>query len=391
MGFNADGTYTDPDHADGNGAPAGTPGTGINGEKWDPNTNRWIPLGAPGNPRPSAPEGVGGWSNLSNENYGDGGRPKPVGGGEYNRYDTTGKVGSPGAYGGYTGRMVDDGNGGVKFDGTHSGRQDAVDRLSGLAGAAAAQQAYQNDYSQADKFAGLGQNARGYEQSALGLAGETARGNNLQSMALGQGMLQQGLQAQQAGAASTRGGSLAAAAAMRQQASGAGAFMAQGQTQLDAQRAAEMATGRDMYQQQVGAMRAGDAQAQGLDQSQAIQQMQNELQQRQLGQKGSMGYDSLGQDVNIGANNAALGQHEQNAGIEDKSMQRHQGKLDQGQGWVGDAASTAGSFGAGASGLSGGGSKSADPDPYSKAVSNSDVRGKTNIRGLASVARKGMR
>ena len=395
MGFNADGTYTDPDHADGSGAN-GTPGTGINGEKWDPNTNRWIPLGAPGNPKPSAPEGAGGWSNLSNQNYGDGGAPKPVDGGEYNRYDTAGKVGSTGAYGGYTGRMVDDGNGGVKFDGTHSGRQDAVDHLSGLAGAAAAQQAYQNDYSQADKFAGLGQNARGYEQNALGLASETARGNNLQSMALGQGMLQQGLQAQQAGAASTRGGSLAAAAAMRQQAAGQGAYEAQGSTMLRAQQAAEMANGRDMYQQQAGAMRAGDAQAQGLDQSQAIQQMQNELQQRQLGQKGQMGYDSLAQDVNIGASNAALGQHEQNAGIEDKSMQRHQGKLDQGAGWVGDAASAAGSFGGGVAGVSdgsvygkAGAAASGTPPP----TTTSDSRAKSNIRGLASVAvaRKGMR
>ena len=230
----------------------------------------------------------------------------------------------------------------------------------------------------------------------LGLASETARGNNLQSMALGQGMLQQGLQAQQAGAASTRGGSLAAAAAMRQQAAGQGAYEAQGSTMLRAQQAAEMANGRDMYQQQAGAMRAGDAQAQGLDQSQAIQQMQNELQQRQLGQKGQMGYDSLGQDVNIGANNAALGQHEQNAGIEDKSMQRHQGKLDQGAGWVGDAASVAGSFGGGVAGVSdgsvygkAGAAASGTPPP----TTTSDSRAKSNIRGLASVAvaRKGMR
>ena len=342
---------------------------------------------------PPAPAGDGGWSNTSNKNYGhngysaDGSRngDQQHGGGAA----TTGKAFSGGSYGGYNGSYVDDGRGGVKFDPTHNGRTDAVDHLEGLAGAAAAQQAYQNDYSRADQFAGLGQQSRGYEADAMGLAGQTARGENLQSMKLGQGMLQQGVQAQQAGAASTRGGSLAQAAAMRQQAAGQGAFMAQGNTQLEAQRAAEMANGRDMFQQQAGQIRAGDAQAQGLDQSQAINQMQNELQQRSLGQRGQMGYDSMGQDVNIIAANAALGSHEQDAGIDDKSSQRHQGKLDQGQGYVGEVSSMTGSAASGLSGASGGGGGGGGGggmDPYSKAVSNSDARSKTNIRGLASVA-----
>ena len=174
---------------------------------------------------------------------------------------------------------------------------------------------------------------------------------------------------------------------MRQQQAGAGAFMAQGNTQLEAQRAAEMAQGRDLYQQQAGQIRSGDATAQGLNQQQAIQQMQNELQQRSLNQRGQMGYDELGQDVNIIAANAALGQHEQNAGIEDKSSQRHQRKLDQGQQLVGEASAVGGSTLGGLSGTSsGGGGGGGGPDPYSKAVSNSDERSKTNIRGLGYVA-----
>lgn len=381
MGFNPDGTYVDDSQM--GGTPYGTPGgTGDNGETWDPVSKRWIPRGAPGSPAPSAPVGAGGWSNSSNQNYGDGGTPRNEDGHDY----STGRVASPGAWGGYTGHMVDDGNGGVRFDGTHSGRQDAVDHLEGLGAAAARQQAYQNDYGRADEFAAMGQGSRGYQTDALDLAGQTARGEHLQSMKLGQDMLRQGVQAQQAGAMSTRGGSLAQAAAMRQQAAGQGAFMQQGNTMLAAQRAAEMAAGRDMYQQQAGGIRAGDAQAQGLNQQQAIQQMQNELQQRQLNQKGQMGYDSLAQDTNIGATNAALGQHEQNAGVDDKSMQRHQGKLDQGLGYVGDAVQVAGSLGGSAAGMSNGASGAKPPDPYSQAVSNSDMRTKTNVRGMGAVA-----
>lgn len=347
---------------------------------------------------PPAPAGDGGWSNQSNKNYGNNGyspdgssnQDHPLGGGDA----TTGKAFSGGAYGGYNGRYVEDGKGGVKFDATHNGRQDAVDHLQGLGAAAANRQAYQNDYGKADSFAGLAQGSRGYEQQSLGLAGQTARGENLQSMKLGNQMLQQGVQAQQAGAAGTRGGSLAAAAAMRQQASGQAGFMAQGQAQLEAQRAAEMASGRDMYQQQAGAIRQGDAAGQSLDQSQAIQQAQNEIGQRQLGQRGQLGYESLGQDVNIGAANAALGSHEQDAGIDDRSMQRHQGKLDQGQQLVGEAASMAGSAGAGMAGATSGGSGGGGGmDPYSKAVSSSDSRSKTNIRGLgyAAALRQGSR
>lgn len=385
MGFNADGTYTDPSSSDGSG---GTPaGTGDNGEVWDPITKRWVPRGQGSNQGPALPEGPGGWSNLGGSNYG-GPSTFHTGG-----PDSTGKAASEGAWGGYSGRFVDDGQGGLRFDGTHSGRQDDVDHLSGLAGAAMNQAAYQNDYRQADKFAGLGQGSRGYETDALGLAGQTARGENLQSMKLGQSMLQQGLQAQQAGAAGARGGSLAQAVAARQAAAGVGSYMANGNAQLEAQRAAEMANGRDMFQQQAGAIRGNDATAQGLNQQQALARMQNELAQRQLNQKGQMGYDSLAQDVNVAASNAALGQHEQNAGIDDKSMQRHQNKLDQGMGWVGDAAAAAGSVGGKVAGMTSGGSGGGDVDPYSKAVSNSDVRSKMRIHNLSTavMARKAVR
>lgn len=401
MPFNPDGTMADGGNfttpgADSNiqGNAGNQGGAGDQGQKWDPFGKRWIPFGQPGN-MPAAPQGADGWSNVSRNNYGDGGNGG-FGSNNSGQPDTTGKTGSPGAWGGYTGRMVDDGKGGVVFDGDDSGRSDAVNHLQGLANAASNQQAYQNDYSTADRFAQAGQQDRGLQVDAMRMAQDTAAGRNLQSQALGQSMLQQGVQAQQAGAASTRGGSLAQAAAMRQQAGGQAAFMQQGNTQLDAQRAAEMAQGRDAYMQQATGLRASDASAQKLNQDQGVSQMQNEINQRQLNQQGQMGYDSMAQDTNIGAANAAIGQHQVNAGIADTSMQRHQGKLDQGQQWVASGVSAAGSLGGSASGMGGGGgggSTSSGPDPYSQAVSNSDARGKTEIRSLATAvrARGGMR
>ena len=377
-------SFTAGGHADGDGSSQRTwnPTGGPNG------TGAWEGRGV-------APEGAGGWSNGSgNQQNGSSDDPNDPNRTRGKAFGFDGKNSyGAGTWGGYAGTFVDEGNGGTRYDAGLNGRQEAVDRARGLASAAASQQAYQIDYGQADKFAGLGQSSRGAEQDALGLAGQTARGENLQSQALGQGMLQQGVQAQQANAASTRGGSLAQAAAMRQQAAGQGAFMAQGQTQLDAQRAAEMAQGRDMYQQQAGAIRAGDAQAQGLNQQQGIQQMQQELGQRQLNQAGQLGYEAQGQNVNNAANDAALKAAELAQGIDSAASLRAQKQADRDVQTGAAVVGTVGSVGAKVADMaSGGGEKSSsDPDPYSTAVSNSDARGKTHIRGLASVAvaRKG--
>ena len=373
--------------------PGNPGGTGDNGETWDPNSKRWIPKGQPGSPAPRAADGAGGYSNASNQNYGDNSGERKS---HFDGDNTIGKARSPGAWGGYNGRYVDDGNGGTKFDGTHSGRQDAVDHLQGLAGAAMNQQAYKNDYSQADRFAGAGQQDRGFQTDAMDIARRTAFGTFSPATDLGRKTLVSGVDAQKALAASTRGGSLAQASAMRQQAEAQGAFVQQGNNDIDAAHANEMAAARKQYFDNATGLRASDATAQGLNQSQTMSQMDNELKNRQRQDRGQQGYDDLAQDTNIGAANASLGQHEQNAGVEDKSMQRHQNKLDQGVGWVGDGVSTAGSLGSGASGFSGGGPPGAGakpPDPYSQQVSASDSRAKTGIRSLATavMARRGMR
>jgi hypothetical protein len=349
---------------------------------------------------PSAPTGQGGYSDATGHSNGF----ADLNGNWQNSGASLGKVrpmGGNGAWGGYTGTMVDDGHGGARYDASLNGRQEAVDRARGLGAAAGNRAAYNIDYSQADRFAAAGQQDRGYQLDALGMARDTAQGRNLQSMKLGQQMLQQGVQAQQAGAASTRGGSLAQAAAMRQQAAGQGAFMQQGNTMLQAQRAAEMAQGRDAYMGQATGLRSSDAQAQQQNQNQGISQMQMEMNQRQLNQQGQMGYEAQGQAINKGASDAALGADELQHGIDSAASKRSQQQADRQLQTGAAIAGTVGSVGASAAGAipppspspapaggaPGGAPGEARPyDPYSQAVSTSDERAKTHTRSLATAA-----
>lgn len=356
-------------------------------------------------PPPTAPPPRGGGPDAGGYSNADGGAYD--GTATHNgSYDTggasLGKVrpfGGAGAWGGYTGTMVDDGNGGVRYDAGLSGRQEAVDRARGLGEAAANQKAVQIDYGRADQFAGLGQQDRGFTTDAMNLTRQTALGQNLQSQRLGQQMLQQGVQAQQAAAASTRGGPLAQAAAMRQQAAGQGAFMQAGNTQLEAQRAAEMAQGREQYMGQATGLRAIDAQAQGLNQQQGINQMNQELGQRGLNQQGQMGYEAQGQAINKGAADAAMKAKEMQAGIDSAASLRAQKQADREMQTGASGASAGGALiakvGEGfntptpapGGGTPGGAPGEARPyDPYSDDVSNSDMRTKTKVTSLASAA-----
>lgn len=399
--------------------PKGGPnGTGAYVEQADPsavapNFSQQAPP-PPGAPPPPQQGDVNGYSNATGsatdgsvkmgDNYGVNG-------------DTTlGKVrpmGGAGAWGGYSGTVVDDGNGGVTYDAGLNGRQEAVDRARGLGAAAAAQQAYQIDYGQANQIGAMGQQDRGFQTDAMALAAQTANGQNLQSQALGQSMLTQGVQAQQAGAAGARGGSLAQAVAMRQQAGGQAAFMQQGNTQLQAQAANEMAQGRDQYMQDATGLRSSDAQAQGLDQQQSIQQMQQELQQRQLNQQGQMGYEAQGQAVNNAAADAALKADELGHNIDSAASLRSQQQASRQLAFGGAMASTGGALiakGGDALGAPPPTTPPPLPAPTSGGINEdgspragtgggfdpdtgSDVRMKMHVRNLATavMARRGMR
>lgn len=161
-----------------------------------------------------------------------------------------------------------------------------------LAGAAANRAAYQTDYGQYNGAMMQSQQARGSQQDALGMMRQAALGN-VPSAAQIQGnqMINQSLQAQMAGAASARGGSLAQAAAMHNAANGAAAFQQQGIGQLSALRAQETSNALGAYAGQTNALRGADFQGAGINLQQNAQDLQNQQFQRELNDKTQFGYD----------------------------------------------------------------------------------------------------
>lgn len=274
-----------------------------NGDVWDPVSKQWVP----------------GASNAVTATYGGNGQAGTMDGsaatpGRVGGYDPN--VGSTMPWGGYAGTVVQNPDGTTTFDGSKNGTTADINRFQGLGAAAANRQAYQIDYGQANQDAAMAGDARNGQQAAFNLAASAANGDPTVARNLGWSMLSQGAQTQQAAAASTRGGALAQAAAMRQQQAGQGAYMQQGYNSMAALRADEMAAGRSSMAQAAGAMRAGDATAQGLHGAQAIGQMNQEIGQRGLNQAGQMGYEGMAQNVDKSSQDAALKNHEMDAGID---------------------------------------------------------------------------
>lgn len=169
-------------------------------------------------------------------------------------------------------------------------------RAQQLGDVAANRTAYQPSFAQSDQ-------ARGSQTDSLAMARAAAMGQQpSQAQLLGRNMLDQGLQAQLAGAASARGGPMQQAAAMRQAQQGAAAFQQQGTNNLAAMRAQEMATARDQYGQQAAGIRTADM-------GQAALMSQNELAQRQLNQQGQLGFNQQAIDVNKANATNSLGQY----------------------------------------------------------------------------------
>ena len=172
--------------------------------------------------------------------------------------------------------------------------QKATQRYQGLGAAAGARQAYQPDYQYAAQSRQMAGQSRDQQGQALALQMDAARGNApSRAEILGRQNIDQGLQAQMAGAASARGGPLAQAAAMRQAQTNAAAQQQQGTQQLSAMRAEEMAGARNAAMAGASGMRAGDQQGQALDLQTTQQWAQNEQAQRQLNQQGQMGYEQM--------------------------------------------------------------------------------------------------
>ncbi len=268
-------------------------GAGDNGETWDPIQKKWIPQSAmPAQPMQArAPDGAGFSQPIDPNN------PNRTGEGQgpgHNRSEI--------AWGGYDGTYEPDGKGGFAVNYAKSGVGEDVDRYRNKAGAALGREAFQNDYSVADSFAGDGHRARNRQLQAAGFSRDVAQNGDAISQQLGRNMLKQGEQMQQAGALSTRGGPLAAASALQRQQGGVAAYNQTGNLALQAQRADDMARGRSEYADQLAAVRGLDSKAQGLNQEQAVQQGNNELEQRSAndtmeGSYEGLAYNTLATDV----------------------------------------------------------------------------------------------
>lgn len=119
------------------------------------------------------------------------------------------------AWGGYAGGKIDPNGPDTPENYAPSGAQQDVNRYRGMGQAAAQRQAYQNNFDAANSDRNNAAYARLNQQDAVRLQQQAAYGQAPSAaQQLSQNMLDQSLNAQMAGAASARGGSLAQAVAM---------------------------------------------------------------------------------------------------------------------------------------------------------------------------------
>lgn len=178
-----------------------------------------------------------------------------------------------------------------------SSAQREVDRYRYLGGMAEGRQAYQADQTQANQDRYASYLARGEQAQALSMMAARARGQNSIANIMAQQQMQRAAAEQASMAASARG---PAALALAQQNAAANTANMQGNVAGQASLAAaqERLAAEQAYMAGASGMRGQDFAAQGLSQQQAATQMQSELAQRQLNQQASLGYESLGMDVN---------------------------------------------------------------------------------------------
>jgi hypothetical protein len=246
----------------------------------------------------------------------------------------------------YWGGRSYDMNNGVAVPGT-SGADIDVNRYRGIGEAAANRGAYQLDYGNANASMGQANAARAEQVQAANMARSAAMGNApSRAELLGRNMIDQSLQAQLAGAAGARGGSLGQAAAMRNAQMGAAAFQQQGGQQLAALRADEMDRARAQYAGQLGAIRGQDFAGAQNYAAMAQQQGQMELQQRQMNDNRSMGMERLGFDTRNAAMTGDQGyakiQAERQRMRDDASAKEREQDMDLAAAGIGAAASLGG-------------------------------------------------
>ncbi len=180
---------------------------------------------------------------------------------------------------------------------TGTSGQNETQRYRDMSNDMAHRDAYQADWPAADRDRQQGTESRGAQNDALNLQRSTAQFGNLPAYGYGQSLLDKGVQTQTAGALSARGGPLAQMAALGNARTNEAGFRQRGMTALNAQRADDMAQGREQYMYGATGIRDLDQRSQSLAQQQAETQAKSEQAQRDLNQQGRQTLDKLGFDV----------------------------------------------------------------------------------------------
>jgi len=197
----------------------------------------------------------------------------------------------------FGGHMGVDANGNPDPNATNSANTEAW-RYQNMGGDWARMGAPTINYGQANGYMGMGDAARMQQAQALGLQQSAAMGNAPSAAASMMGMGNaQAMRNQMAMAANARGAGGMGVAGF-QAANNMGQLQGQNIAQTGQLRAQEMAQARDAYMQGASGMRGQDYAAAGMTGGWAQNQAALEMQQRQLGLQGQLGFEQLGYNVN---------------------------------------------------------------------------------------------
>lgn len=295
-------------------------GTGDAGQVWDPIQKRWVPQSQmPAGYDPQAgnrPVDANGLPLISNQQSELGGAPTVGPGATPGRVTAAPSGGhmTGDAWGGYSGTIVKNPDGSLRYDAGLSGANADISRMNGLANTSANAQAPTINYGNANGDAMNGARDRLREDDAITLARTQANGGMTPGQATAWKTLHEGEQAQVAGALSRRGGPLSQVTARHAQVNGASAYNQKGANQIAALRADEMEQGRNTLAGLASQQRSGDVASQYNNANQAINQGNVENTQRDINQLGQLGYTGMGAKVGIAASGQQMTQREQAQG-----------------------------------------------------------------------------
>jgi len=311
MEFNPDGTPKDGSgfSTPGNGAPPApnTPGTGDNGQTWNPT---------------GGPDGQGAWEQgPSGPGFGANGWAKGVdynprtGANSFGENPQLGDIGDPRAWGGISGKVIIGPDGKPMVDPSQSGRARDVGRFQKTGEDAANRAAFQMDYGKGDIDRGNAQATRAQQGVATAMLAQAAKGGAPSAAVIrGQGATDDSFASMLGAQAGARGGPANQAAATQ-----GGAAASRGQqlgvaSMLGGARSNELTGARGAYSTGANTMRGGDYQQQALDQQRERARMNNQLTQDELNQRRQLGYEGLAYDVNRSSMEQGLHDQERDAG-----------------------------------------------------------------------------